>query len=178
MLPLDASTFVPRGATPLLDATGRLISRAAARRQALAGEGRAEEVVYVSITDGHENASRELTLETVRRLVDERTADGWTFVFLSAAFDVYGEAGGLGYAAGSSQSFAADARGTDLAMLSLSDAMLSLRRRVRSGDEVDKDRWGAPTNWGRPDWLSIFPCLESGCRQWPAPGQAVPNILR
>ena len=85
MTPLDAATFVPRGNTPLLDATGILLGRAAARvTQRAADDLSAEELVVVSITDGHENASREFTLTAVRQLIDAHTTAGWTFVFLVA----------------------------------------------------------------------------------------------
>ncbi len=138
MTPLDASTFVPRGGTPLLDATGLLLTRANQRAQQLADAGEtAEEIVIVSVTDGHENASRELSLQAVRRMVDERTRDGWTFVFLSAALDVYGEAGGLGYDGRSSQAFAASPAGTAMAFQSVSTSTRNLRGKVRRREQFD-----------------------------------------
>ena len=55
MCPLDRRTFVPRGGTPLLDATGALLARAATRQAQRASAGLApEQVVFVSITDGHD----------------------------------------------------------------------------------------------------------------------------
>ena len=59
-------------------------------------------------------------------------------MFLSAAMDVYGEAGGMGYDDRSSQSFAADAGGTRLAMAAVSDSMRAHRRKVRTGETFDK----------------------------------------
>lgn len=143
MTPLDAATFQPRGSTPLLDATGRLLTRATSRALKLAADGvPAEEVVVVSITDGHENASCELSLAQVRALVEDRTKVGWTFVFLGAALDVYGEAGGLGYDDRATQAFDASPDGTRVAFASLSDATRSRRDKVRSGEHYDKaDFW-------------------------------------
>jgi len=139
MTPLDASTFVPRGGTPLLDATGLLLTRATQRAQQLASDSEpAEEIVVVSVTDGHENASRELSLRAVRRMVDERTRDGWTFVFLSAALNVYGEAGGLGYDGRSSQAFAASPAGAAMAFQSVSASTRNLRGKVRRREQFDK----------------------------------------
>ena len=139
MAPLDASTFVPRGGTPLLDATARLIASGTARAGALASVGHpAEEVVFVSVTDGHENASREQSLAAVKHLVEERTAAGWTFVFLGAALDVYGEAGGLGVAVGNTQMFDASADGAALAFDSLSQGTRNMRGKVRRAERVDK----------------------------------------
>ena len=66
MLPLTGVTFVPRGGTPLLDATGRLVARASAHAAALAADGlAAEDITIVTVTDGAENASHELTLAQV-----------------------------------------------------------------------------------------------------------------
>ena len=139
MVAIDRSTFVPRGATPLLDATGVLLGRAASRASVLASVGQpTEEVVVVSITDGQENASREFSLGTVRRLIDDRTREGWTFVFLGAALDVYGEAGGLGYGPGNTQSFASSSDGAVAAFSSLSQATSNMRSKVRRSERFDK----------------------------------------
>lgn len=135
---LDHNTFVPRGTTPLLDATGRILARARQRAKALDAAGEpAERIVVVSITDGHENASRELNLATVRRMIADRKADGWTFVFLSAAEDVYAEAGGLGYDTGSSQAFDASSAGVALAFSALSQATSNMRRANRNAERFD-----------------------------------------
>lgn len=140
MVLLDASTFVPRGGTPLLDATGLLLSRAAKRESELAATNQtAEEIVFMSVTDGHENASCELDLATVRKLVEQHTQKGWTFVFLSAALDVYGEAGGLGHDARSTQAFVQDRDGAAAAFQSLSRATTSRRAKVRTRQTFDKD---------------------------------------
>jgi hypothetical protein len=137
--PLDNETFVPRGSTPLLDATGRLLGHAADRARRRRDDGRPEEeILFVSVTDGHENASREFSLESVRRLVEARTEAGWNFVFLGAALDVYGEAGGLGYDPRSVQSFLADGAGADLAFQSLSQSTSRLRHKVRTSESWDK----------------------------------------
>ena len=139
MLPLDNTTFVPRGGTPLLDATARLLATATARAATLASVDQTEEVMIVSITDGHENQSREQSLQSVRSLIDDRTEAGWTFVFLGAAIDVYGEAGGLGVSGGNTQSFAASPVGTRMAFDSLSRSTASMRGKVRRGEQLLKD---------------------------------------
>jgi len=139
MTPLGAATFLPRGATPLLDATGMLLARAGARVAQRAADGlAAEEIVFVSITDGNENASTEYNLTSVRQLIEANRNAGWTFVFLGAAVDVYGEAGGLGYDPRAVQSFAADGMGSTAAFASLSRSTSAKRARVRSAVDVDK----------------------------------------
>jgi hypothetical protein len=95
--------------------------------------------VFVSITDGHENQSREFTLDRIRQLVTEKQAQGWTFVFLSAALDVYGEANAMGVRAGSTQAFRADADGTAIAFSALNDKMTALRNKKRRGLDTAAD---------------------------------------
>jgi hypothetical protein len=140
VVPITHSVFEPRGMTPLLDATGRLIGRAAGRVADLAAAGQpAEQIVFVTITDGEENHSREFTRSQVIDLVKAKeAADGWAFVFLGAGLDAYSEAGGLGYDPRSVQSFAPDGVGADLAFTSLSTKTRDLRRKVRRGERFDR----------------------------------------
>ena len=71
---LTGQTFQPRGGTPLLDATGLAIGRAKVDGEARVAAGLApQDVIFVAITDGEENQSREFTLEQIRQLIAERT---------------------------------------------------------------------------------------------------------
>ncbi|MGH9040531.1 MAG: vWA domain-containing protein [Acidimicrobiia bacterium] len=131
--PLTGRDFQPRGGTPLLDATGLIIARAALRVEARRLAGRAPEaVVVVTVTDGQENQSREYDRAAVVRLVKAKEAEGWAFAFLGAGLDAYGEAGGMGYAAGSVQAFMADGDGARAAWSSLARAALVHRAHVRA----------------------------------------------
>ena len=130
--PLTPRTFVPRGGTPLLDATGRLITRATVRAEQRKVLGKRPEVVtFVTITDGEENQSREFSRADVLRLVKEREAAGWSFVFLGAGLDAYAEAGAIGYDARSVQAWMPDGAGASHAFRSTSAAMLRRREAVR-----------------------------------------------
>jgi hypothetical protein len=135
---LTPATFVPRGGTPLFDATSRLIGRADTRASVLASvDAPPEDIVFVTITDGEENSSRETTLTDVVRRVDDRKKKGWTFVFLSAGLDAFGEAGGMGYDARSVRPFAASAAGATAAFSQLNDATLTRRSARRRGENID-----------------------------------------
>ena len=81
----DAS---PRGMTPLLDAMVRIIS--------LAEGDNPDKAVIVVMTDGQENASREVTREGVKAALDRVKAKGWEVVFLGANFDNIGDAQSVG----------------------------------------------------------------------------------
>jgi len=136
---LDAATFVPRGGTPLLDATGRIIARASAHAAQLAACGSpAEDITIVTVTDGQENQSRELGLDQVRAMISAKQSAGWTFAFLSAGLDAYGEAGRMGLDARSTQAFPASAAGARAAWASTSEAVSRKRDHLRRGEDFDR----------------------------------------
>ena len=133
-LPLTERTFVPRASTPLLDATGLAIGRTMVEQQSRAATGLSvEDVIFVTITDGMENCSREFTLEKVRELVAARTAEGWQFVFLSAGLDAYGDAQRFGYEDGASQAWRSDGLNSRRMFDSLSRGTSNLREKKRRG---------------------------------------------
>ena len=133
-LPLTGNTFVPRASTPLLDATGLTIGRVMVEQQARIATGlQSEDIVFVTVTDGMENCSREYTLARVRELVEQRTADGWQFVFLSAGLDAYGDAAAFGYDQGASQAWKSDGMNSRLMFDSLSKGTSNLREKRRRG---------------------------------------------
>lgn len=141
MLDLNETTFVPRSSTPLLDATGQLIARARMNEELRKQNNLPEEdVVFVTITDGEENCSREFTLAKIQKLIKKCEKDGWTFVFLSAALDAYGDAQGMGMKNGNIQAFSASGDGADLAFNSLSmnvSRMRSMKRMGVNTDDID-----------------------------------------
>ena len=73
--PVEAS---PRASTPLMDAAMRTI--------ALAEVANADRTIIVIMTDGHENASHEVTNQQVREKIVAIEAKGWEVVFLGANF--------------------------------------------------------------------------------------------
>ncbi len=136
--PLSEATFVPRGGTPLLDATGQLIAKASVREYEREVLGkRREAITFITITDGHENQSREYGRRDIVRLVNEKEARGWTFAFLGAGLDAYGEAGSMGYDPRSIQSFAPDGRGAGAAFGSVSSSMVARRAKLRNAESYD-----------------------------------------
>jgi von Willebrand factor type A domain len=75
----------PRGMTPLNDAIGKIVS--------LARAGNYDRLALIIMTDGHENASREVSLGAARKMLDECRNKGWVVVMLGAnAFDNQGQA--------------------------------------------------------------------------------------
>lgn len=77
VMKLDSETFKPRGNTPLHDAIGRTIK--ATEKQA----GAKYKVLFVTLTDGMENASSEWNDVSIKNLIKEKEdKDKWTFAHI------------------------------------------------------------------------------------------------
>lgn len=88
----------PRGSTALLDAVGRSINSTGKALKALPEDERPGNVIFVIVTDGHENASREFTGDQIKKMVDEQTDKyDWEFVFIGANVDAFTTGAALGF---------------------------------------------------------------------------------
>jgi len=88
---VSSEDATPRGMTPLSDATGKIVS--------LARAGNYDKVAIIIMTDGHENASKELTVAQAKAALDECRAKNWQVIFLGANFDNAAQAANYGNAA-------------------------------------------------------------------------------
>jgi hypothetical protein len=88
---LTDKTYKPNNLTPLYDAIGQTIARVETNSNL-----ESKNVLFVIMTDGQENASKEYKRETVFDVIKKKTSDGWTFAFLGANQDAYSEAGRIG----------------------------------------------------------------------------------
>jgi VWA domain containing CoxE-like protein len=93
---LTKATYEPRGGTPLYDAIGECVRKVNAKNRG---------VIVVIITDGEENSSQEFTNETIKKLIKEKEAAGWSFVFLGADIDSYQVGSTLGVNYGSTANY-------------------------------------------------------------------------
>lgn len=98
---LDQTTYTPRGSTPLYDALGTTI-------KAVEGRANGNPVLMVILTDGHENASHEYTLDVIKAMIQEKERQGnWTFVYLGANQDAWAVGQRMGFQAGNVQNYQA-----------------------------------------------------------------------
>ena len=91
--PFDERPYVPGGFTPLNDGVGRTAKTIHDE------EADYDQVIFVIVTDGMENASQEWTADAVRKMLEEkqnRKKDAWVVTFLGAGIDAWGAGGGLG----------------------------------------------------------------------------------
>jgi hypothetical protein len=87
----------PRGMTALLDAVGRAINETGERLAAMKEPDRPGLVIFVVMTDGLENSSREFTRSQLKDMIErQQRVYNWKFTFLGANQDAFSEAGGIG----------------------------------------------------------------------------------
>lgn len=135
----------PRGMTPLFDAISRTIS--------LAEADNPEKAVIVIMTDGQENASREVTREGARAALDRAEARGWEVVFLGAEFANFDDADGVGVAQTKQMAVSAEAlsatqerlarKARDYGKGEADEIIFEAEDREVAGEEEVRDRTGS-----------------------------------
>jgi uncharacterized protein YegL len=142
--PITHKEYFVGGSTALIDAIGRTIHKIVKVQRNTADDYRAEKVMFVIITDGEENSSREYSAERVKKMIEyERKKYGWEFIFLGANIDAVETAGRFGIAANRAVNYLADSEGVLHNYTSINSVAVSFRE---SGtvdeaclDEIRKD---------------------------------------
>ena len=87
----------PSGTTALFDALGSSIDRTGERLSVMPEKDRPGLVIFVIVTDGMENSSREYTADKIKEMIDHQTCVyNWQFVYLGANQDAFAVASALG----------------------------------------------------------------------------------
>ena len=140
--PLTEELYTVRGSTAYYDALGRAIRHHVLVQRHLPEDLRAGKVVFVVMTDGCENASREFGSRQLRDLVRmEQDKWGWEFVFLGAGIDAIQAAADIGIEADRAVNFVADSVGIATSFEGVSQAVVNLRAQRRFEDNEDGTSW-------------------------------------
>ena len=127
--PLTEKEYYVGGSTALIDAIGMTINKLVNVQKSMAEEYRDGKVMFVIITDGEENSSREYSAEKVRAMIErEKEKYGWEFVFLGANIDAVQTAGRFGISADRAVDYLADSAGTTLNFEMMSQAVAQYRQ--------------------------------------------------
>lgn len=120
--------LVPRGGTALLDAIGRTINETGARLAAMQEADRPAKVLFVIITDGEENSSKEFNHAQIFGLITQQQDQyQWTFVFIGANQDAIKNGTNMGLSAMNSLAYADNSKGVTDMYGSLSRSTSTLR---------------------------------------------------
>ena len=139
---LNGDTYVPRGYTALLDAIGRTINSTGNRLAGMQEDQRPDKVIFVILTDGLENYSKEFNSSRINEMIKSQRANyQWEFVFLGANQDAIDVAGNIGIAAAAAMTFTANTVGTGHLYRAISKNIASYRTGQSTGVSFsDEDR--------------------------------------
>ena len=134
--PITDKEYYVGGSTALIDAIGRTINKIVNAHRHTAEDYRPEKVMFVIITDGYENSSREYTSDKVKAMIKKETGKyGWEFVFLGANIDAVETASHFGISAGRAVDYVSDSEGTQLNYSVMSSAIATFRESGVFSDE-------------------------------------------
>ncbi len=126
---LTQATFQPRGMTALFDAIGQTINSVGQRLANLAEDKRPNKVVFVILTDGFENASREFSASKISEMINhQRNNYKWEFMFIGANQDAVLSAKEIGIPAAAALTYAANAEGTKMLFSRVAGKVASYRK--------------------------------------------------
>lgn len=126
--PITEEEYFVGGSTALLDAVGKTVRKIETVQKNTSEEYRAEKVMFVIITDGEENASRQYSANQVKKMIErQKEKFGWEFIFLGANIDAVETAGRFGIDADRAVDYVPDSEGTKLNFCMMSEAVSAFR---------------------------------------------------
>ena len=142
--PITEKEYFVRGCTALLDALGKTITKIANAQKHTSDDEKAEKVMFVIITDGLENASREYSYEQVKNIIEkQKELYKWEFIFLGANIDAVCEAAKFGIPEERAANFNSDSVGTRLNYEAVNEAVSYMRENSSIApdwkEKIDKD---------------------------------------
>jgi Mg-chelatase subunit ChlD len=152
---LDYNRYKPNGGTPLLDAVGKTIKATQAQIDKAKDK---PDILFIVMTDGEENSSREYNQKQIIDMISEKEKVGWTFVYLGANQDSWASASGIGYASrGNVLDFVASDNGMEKVMsrtIGATAKYFSGRKQfyathALAGHDLDKVSYSTKTFYGK-----------------------------
>lgn len=123
----------PRGMTALIDSMSLFIKDVGADLNSMPDEEKPDRVLFITITDGCENASREFTNETLKELISEQEDKyNWNFTYIGANQDAFSTARSFGGRMDNSMNYSATVDG----IKSMSKKMSDATTRYRTADAM------------------------------------------
>ncbi len=125
---LTREDYFVRGCTALLDAVGSAIHHIGNVHKYARQEDRPERTLFVTTTDGMENASRRYDYKKVKAMISrQKEKYGWEFLFLGANIDAAKEAARFGISPDRAANYHADSAGTEVIYEAVSETVCNFR---------------------------------------------------
>jgi uncharacterized protein YegL len=135
---LSNNWYRTAGGTALIDASCNLIDKVGQRLATTPESYRPSKVIFVTITDGEENSSREFTNEDLKsRITTQTDVYKWSFVYLGANQDAFKVANKMGYSADTVSSYNATPLGLGQVYGTVSANIAKTRQAVAKGQSTD-----------------------------------------
>ena len=136
--------FFVGGSTALMDAIGGAIHHIGNIHKYIRPEDVPANTMFVIMTDGMENASRNYSSDRVKQMiVRQKKRYGWEFLFIGANIDAVETAARYGIDADRAVNYHADKEGTRVVYQSVANAVCNVRAnkelRADWSEEIDRD---------------------------------------
>jgi uncharacterized protein YegL len=133
VIKLNDKNFQPSGSTALLDAMGKSMNNIREKIELMKENDKPSKAIFVFITDGEENASKEYTRDRVFEMISDLKQEkeegkiAWDFVFIGANQDAIKAGREYGIRDTASLTYTASGEGATLAFSSLSNGISKYR---------------------------------------------------
>lgn len=125
---LMEEVYQPDHMTPLYDSLGKLIYETGNKLNKIPKRNRPGKVIFVTITDGLENESKEYNQKQIfDKITHQQDKYKWEFIYLGANQDAWGVAQGLGFGFASTATWTSDCIGTQAMYESVTNRVASYR---------------------------------------------------
>jgi len=136
--------YFTRGTTALLDAIGITINRTIGQYKDLYREERPDNVMFVIITDGMENASKRFSYSKIKKMISNTEEEfKWEFIFVGANIDAVREGARLGIRRERAVNYKPDRKGNKVVYESVGKTITQYRTTSMIGeswkDDIDED---------------------------------------
>lgn len=132
---LTGKEYYSRGSTALLDAIGRTITTTFGKMNQEEICPAKRRVLFLIMTDGQENDSREYTKAAVKSLINTASKDyKWNFIFMGANIDSVAEAAAIGINADHAVDYEHNAGGVNKTFSRMDAAASEMREKGSVGD--------------------------------------------
>ena len=144
ILPISEKKYFVRGSTALLDAVGKSVSKTINSIKNTKKAEQPAKVMFVIITDGMENSSKEYTYQKLKKMIDHQKKQyKWEFIFLGANIDAIATAAQFGIDEDRAVNYNADSEGTQLNYAVVSELIVNMRTKSIIDDnwkeKIDED---------------------------------------
>ena len=135
--PMTRDDYRVGGCTALLDAIGGAIHHIGTIHKYARAEDVPEHTLFIIITDGMENASRNYSSDEVKKNIKRQTEKyGWEFIFLAANIDAIETAENIGIHRSRTVNYHQDKAGMSVTYEAMCEAITTVRKRESFDDGV------------------------------------------